>query len=79
MNEQKSKYEIPVYAICEVCGGADEAGTMTDGICTDCIGCIREAMRMERDRQEEALPPLLVPAVVMICFWAAVITWRWCR
>lgn len=79
MNEQQSKCEIPVYAICDVCGGADEADAMTDGICTDCIRCIREAMLMERDRREEVLPPLLVSAVVTICFWAAVITWRWWR
>lgn len=67
---------IPVYSICEVCGQADEKDAMTEGMCRDCIGVVREAMLAEHQRKVGRFDVL---TAVVIGFWAAVIMWRWLR
>lgn len=68
--------DVPVYCCCEVCGKADEKDAITEGMCRDCIGVVREAMLAERQRKVGRFDVLT--AVVIGC-WAAVIVWSWLR
>lgn len=68
--------DIPVFVICEVCGEADEQANMTEGMCRNCIGVIREGLREDRQRKVDRFDAL---TAFVIGFWAAVIVWRWVR
>lgn len=69
---------IPVFAICEVCGEADEQAVMREGMCRNCVGVVREAMKenSERDRKVDRFDAI---TAIVIGFWTAVILWRWLR
>lgn len=67
---------IPVFSICDVCGQADEQSSMVDGMCRECIGVVREGIRLERERRVGRFDAL---TAAVIGFWAAVIVWRWMR
>ena len=64
---------LPVFAICEVCGQADEESAMPDGMCRDCLGVVREGIQLERERRFDW------PFAVVIAAIAALIVWRWWR
>lgn len=72
---------IPVYAICDVCGRADEQPAMREGMCRDCLGVVREAIRMERERQGmqrfDWPTAVVMAAVAMVIMWGWV--WGWVR
>lgn len=69
----KTQNEIPIFAICEVCGQADEQSFMTEGMCRECLGVVREGIRLERERRFDW------PFAVVVAVIAAVIAWRWVR
>lgn len=71
--KHSSAPSLPVFAICEVCGQADEESAMPDGMCRECLGVVREGIRLERERRFDWLFAVVMAVV------AAVIVWRWVR
>lgn len=66
---------IPIYAICEVCGEADEQASMVEGMCPNCIGVVRYVMEEDR-RRNRGVDRFDAITAVVIGFWTAVIVWR---
>lgn len=69
---------LPVFAICDVCGGADEEQHMWDGMCRQCIGILRQALGRYREKDQSKTGLSLV-ALGCIVFWTAIIAWRMFR
>lgn len=75
-NQHSPAPSLPVYSICEICGEADERTAMTDGMCRDCIGVVREALRMDREKRQEPFHWHVALAMAVV---AVAILWRWVR
>lgn len=64
---------LPLFEFCEICGEADEQSAMVEGMCRECLGVVREGIRLERERRFDW------PFAVVVAVIAAVIVWRWVR
>lgn len=76
---------LPVYAICSLCGEAEEAEKIRPyatewfaaHLCPECFAhAEREYMRMHRE-EDDGVARLSRWGVVIICALAAVLVWRW--
>lgn len=63
---------IPVYAICEVCGGPDERDAMHEGMCRRCVYLIRQGLRQQ---QMQPFQPIYWVVAAVMSLVASAIVW----
>ncbi len=72
--------DIPVYRLCNICNQPEESDRMMDGMCRECVECLRRGLWQVRKNRESDRPGgFYWPVAATMAGVAVWIMWRWIR